>query len=141
MGSYTNGKWQSLPEKLASTKRKNENPRRGGKRATPAQMETESFRQEIARQVGGEKQISAKAKTTSKVASAPKAKPASKAGPTEKFARKPIAKTGSTTVSDVQNKMEAPKKSAIKPAKRDIKLGVIGRTGGKCHLGKKVGKG
>jgi hypothetical protein len=108
---------------------------RGGKRTVAAEREQSAFKTEIARQVGGEKQVSAKAKTTSKP------KPAAKAGPTEKFTRKPIAKTGSTTVQDVQNKIEAPKKSAIKPAKRDVKLGVIGRTGGKWHLGKKVGKG
>ncbi len=47
-----------------------------------------------------------------------------------------------TTVRDIvtENKIEAPKKSAA--PKRNIQVGkLIGRTGGKWHLGKKVGKG
>lgn len=134
MGSYTGGKWQSLPDKLASARRKNENPRRGGKRATPAQMETEGFRQEIARQAKG-----SPAKPKASVAKAAPAKtPAAKSS----IKRSAIPKaTTSAGVQDVKNDIKASPAPMSKPAKKDIKLGIVGRTGGKWHLGKKVGKG
>ena len=49
-----------------------------------------------------------------------------------------------TTVRDVvtENKIAAPASSGLSKTKRDIKVGgLVGRTGGKWHLGKKVGKG
>ena len=49
-----------------------------------------------------------------------------------------------TTVRDVvtENKMSAPASSGISKKARTIQIGgLVGRTGGKWHLGKKVGKG
>lgn len=49
-----------------------------------------------------------------------------------------------TTVRDVvtENKMSAPASSGISKKSRTIQIGgLVGRTGGKWHLGKKVGKG
>jgi len=49
-----------------------------------------------------------------------------------------------TTVRDVvtENKMSAPASSGISKKARNIQIGgLVGRTGGKWHLGKKVGKG
>jgi sRNA-binding protein len=133
MGSYSGGKWQSLSEKLASAQRKNQNPRRGGKRASANEMEHTAFRNEIARQ----------GKTASKpVAKKPMAQKAtSRASSPSSLPRVKIPKAQmETKVSDVKNDIVAPS-SSVK-ANRDIKLGAIaGRTGGKWHLGKKVGKG
>ena len=50
---------------------------------------------------------------------------------------------GEVKVSDVQNTFVAPSSASATPAKKkDISIGgVAGRTGGKWHLGKKIGKG
>ena len=133
MGSYTGGKWQSLPEKLAAQATGSKGPSsRGGKRKAPDISERALFKAEIARQAAlpAGKQTAKPAK-----ASATKAKPTMTRGSMKRA-------EGTAKVADVQNKIEAPAKSGLSKAKRDIKVGgLLGRTGGKWHLGKKVGKG
>lgn len=88
--------------------------------------------------------VATEAKKPAKTASAANtAAPAAKAKATPTMTRGSMKRPeGTVKVADVQNKIEAPAKSGLSKAKRDIKVGgLVGRTGGKWHLGKKVGKG
>ena len=98
---------------------------------------------------GGKRAAAVKAVPAKKVAAKPAAKAAAKT-----VAEKPTMTRGSmkrsaipkveTTVRDVvtENKMSAPTSSGISKKARTIQIGgLVGRTGGKWHLGKKAGKG
>lgn len=111
----------------------------------------------------GAKARGGKAMGASGNAAAPAAaKPAAAKAPAKSAASAPAAKAKATptmtrgsmkrsampkaemTVRDVvtENKISAPASSGIAKTKRDIKVGgLVGRTGGKWHLGKKAGKG
>jgi hypothetical protein len=106
---------------------------RGGARKAPAATVAVSSKPAAA---------AAKPVAAKKTAPAAQAVRATKAAPT--MTRGSMKRSeGEVKVSDVQNTFTAPSSASATPAKKkDISIGgVAGRTGGKWHLGKKIGKG
>lgn len=140
MGSYSGGKWKSLKEKVAeASAKKAGGPRtRGGARSSANKMEHISFRVESERQV---KQGAAKKPVVKKtVAKATATKAVASPTMTRGSMPRSAVPARTASVSDVANKIEAPESSIA--SKRNISVGgLVGRTGDKWHLGKKVGKG
>ena len=147
MGTTIDGKFMNAKQEAAYKANKTKGSRgprsRGGNRTPTDVSERAIFKAEIGRQVATAKPAPAVAKKPAK-ASAPAVK--AKATPTMtrgSMKRSAIPKA-EMTVRDVvtENKISAPASSGIAKTKRDIKVGgLVGRTGGKWHLGKKVGKG
>ena len=125
MGSYTGGKWQSLPEKLAAQSKGSMGPRsRGGKR-------------------GANKDAKAAAPMVVPVAKVTKAVKA-KAAPTmtKGSMKRTAVPKAEISVKDIKQTIAPMTSTGIAKTKRNISVGgLVGRTGGKWHLGKKVGKG
>jgi hypothetical protein len=81
--------------------------------------------------------------SSSASATATPSKKASTQKPQTKIVHNPIKRASPTvSVSDVATSVSPSKSSGITPKKRNLSIGgLVGRTGGKWHLGKKVGKG
>lgn len=141
VGTTIDGKFMNAKQEAAYKANKTKGSRgprsRGGKRTPTDVSERAIFKAEIGRQVATQKPAPA----TKKPAKA--SAPAVKAKATPTMTRGSMKRPeGTVKVADVQNKIEAPASSGIAKAKRNISVGgLVGRTGGKWHLGKKVGKG
>lgn len=134
--------WTTPPEKLSAMKRGGKTA--GAKARGGAPM---AGKPKVGPQTRGGKRgaqaaalvVDKPAPVVAKAAKA-KAKPAMARGSMKRSAM-PKAET---TVRDIvtENKMSAPASSGIAKTKRNIQVGgLVGRTGGKWHLGKKAGKG
>jgi len=145
MGTTIDGKFMNAKQEAAYKANKTKGSRgprsRGGKRTPTDVSERAIFKAEIGRQVATAKPAPAVAKKPAK-ASAPAVK--AKATPTMtrgSMKRSAIPKA-EMTVQDVKQTIAPMASSGISKTKRNISVGgLVGRTGGKWHLGKKVGKG